>query len=369
MREPAAADELPIVEGLNLVKHYPPTRSRGKGQVVHALDGVTVSLRRGHTLGVVGESGSGKSTIAKLLALLVEPTSGDIRLDGRSVNLHSSAEVARYRSKVQMVFQDPFSSLNPARSIDYTLSRPLLVHGQVHGRRELNQRLDELLETVGLTPPDEYLAKYPHELSGGQRQRVGFARAIAAGARVLLADEPVSMLDVSIRAGILNLMAKLRDESGLAIMYITHDLSSARYLSDDILVMYAGEAVEYGPADAVCRQPLHPYTQLLISSVPDPDAGGKAGPLPPGAESEPPDTIDPPTGCRFHPRCPFAMPICREISPSPVYGPDGRWVRCHLYTEAGWTVPNSLTEPSPVEMAEAASGSAAYRETDARTSG
>lgn len=352
MSEPVLAGQPAVLEGVRLVKHYPPVRARGKGKVVHALDGVNIALRQGRCLGVVGESGSGKSTIARVLSLLVEPTSGEIRLDGRRVKPRSASELARYRSQVQMVFQDPFSSLNPAKSIEYILSRPLIVRGRAHGRAEVRRQLNELLETVGLTPPDEFLVKYPHELSGGQRQRVGFARALAVGARVLLADEPVSMLDVSIRAGILNLMARLRDESGLAIMYITHDLASARYLSDDIMVMYAGEAVEFGPADLVCRQSLHPYTQLLLSSVPDADAPG-GGPLPPGAQSEPPNTVDPPTGCRFHPRCPYAMPICSEVSPEPVYGPDGRWVRCHLYTEGGLSIPTQTAEPSPLESLEA----------------
>jgi peptide/nickel transport system ATP-binding protein len=328
--------------GEGLVKHYPAFR--GRGQVVHALDGVTVHLASGKTLGVVGESGSGKSTIARVLCLLTPPTAGVIRLDGRAVDLRNRQEVRRYRRHVQMVFQDPFSSINPANPIEYTLARPLVLHGRAHGRRELEERLEHLLEMVGLTPPDEFLAKYPHELSGGQRQRVGFARALATGSRVLLADEPVSMLDVSIRAGILNLMAGLRDREGLSLMYITHDLASARYLSDEILVMYAGEAVEFAPAEALVAEPLHPYAQLLLSSVPDPDAVAEETP-PVGVTSEPPNMVSPPSGCRFHPRCPYVMDRCRTESPAPTEGEGGRWVRCHLYGPGA--VRTAPPEPPP----------------------
>ncbi len=332
----------PALEGVDLVKHY-PAPGAGRGRVVHALDGVSIALWPGRTLGVVGESGSGKSTVAKVLSLLVKPTSGTIRLAGKSVDIGRAQTVRDYHGEVQMVFQDPFSSLNPAKSIEYTLSRPLYVHGRARTGRQAYEILRDLLTSVGLTPPDDYLAKYPHELSGGQRQRVGFARALASGGRVLLADEPVSMLDVSIRAGILNLMARLRDENALALLYITHDLASARYLSDDIMVMYAGEVVEFGPADEVVGDALHPYTRLLLASVPDPEAGLREDSATTvAALGEAPNMASPPAGCRFHPRCPYATDICRS-EPPPTGQRGAHWVRCHLYDRAAL-----LREPLPM---------------------
>jgi len=323
------AETAAILRADNLVKHYPATR--GRGRVVHALDGVSVALYPGRTLGIVGESGSGKSTLAKLLSLLVPATSGTIYLEGQVVRPNHAETVRHYRSIVQMVFQDPFSSLNPAKSIEQILERPLYVHGRAHSAREALAHLRDILTLVGLTPPDDFLIKYPHELSGGQRQRVGIARALATGSRVLLADEPVSMLDVSIRAGILNLLGRLRDEEHLALMYITHDLASARYLSDEVLVMYAAEGVEFASSDELVASPLHPYTQLLLSSVPDPDAALGEDVLPAAARSDPPNMAAPPPGCRFHPRCPYAMPICAEEAPKMETTATGHWVRCHLY--------------------------------------
>jgi peptide/nickel transport system ATP-binding protein len=355
----AASEAKPALEGVDLIKHYPASGGgRRRGRVVHAVDGVSVALWPGRTLGVVGESGSGKSTVAKLLSLLVTPTSGTIRLDGEAVDPRRAEAVRAYHGEVQMVFQDPFASLNPAKSIEYILSRPLYVHGRARTSRQAYEILTELLTSVGLTPPDDFLAKYPHELSGGQRQRVGFARALASGGRVLLADEPVSMLDVSIRAEVLNLMARLRDQKGLALMYITHDLASARYLSDDIMVMYAGEVVEFGPADEVVSEALHPYTQLLLASVPDPEAGLREDSRADvAALGEAPNMAAPPAGCRFHPRCPYATDICRSEAPST--GRKGtHWVRCHLYDQnarlraplpmaPGRTLPTTPQSPTP----------------------
>ncbi len=343
----AASEATPVLAGENLVKHYPAS-GRGRGRVVHALDGVSVALWPGRTLGVVGESGSGKSTVAKLLSLLVRPTAGTIRLGGKVVDPSRARGVRAYHGEVQMVFQDPFSSLNPAKSIEYILSRPLYVHGRAKTGRQAYELLKDLLTSVGLTPPDDFLAKYPHELSGGQRQRVGFARALASGSRVLLADEPVSMLDVSIRAGLLNLMARLRDENGLALMYITHDLASARYLSDEVMVMYAGQVVEFAPADELVSNALHPYTQLLLASVPDPEAGlreDSAADV--AALGEAPDMSAPPSGCRFHPRCPYATQVCREEEP-PVSQSGAHWVRCHLY-DAQARLREPLTVVAPLE--------------------
>ena len=324
-RSPSRTTGEVVVAAKGLTKHYPAV---GRVGTVHALDDLAIELRAGRVLGMVGESGSGKSTAARVLSLLVMPTKGTIELDGEPVDIRRRGAVRKYRSTVQMVFQDPFSSLNPARRVDQILDRPLLLHHHAT-RRDVTDRLRDLLTQVGLTPPDEFLEKYPHELSGGQRQRVGIARALATGSRVLLADEPVSMLDVSIRAGILNLLAGLRDSRGLALLYITHDLASAHYLSDDIMVMYAGEAIEYGPSDVIVEDAKHPYTKLLLASVPEP---GTPRPLDRArsAAGDLPDMSRPPAGCRFHPRCPYTMDICRTEAPVVTPLDEGHWVRCHL---------------------------------------
>jgi peptide/nickel transport system ATP-binding protein len=235
-----------------------------------AVDDVSFTLRSGTITALVGESGSGKSTIARVLARLHEPTSGSVIYDGKDVL--KGCDVRLYRSRVQMIFQDPFDSLNPVRTIAHHLERPLRIH-RVVPRSEVKERVRELLRTVGLVPPDKYAAKYPHELSGGQRQRVSIARALAVEPSVILADEPISMLDVSIRIGILNLMLDLKELRDIAFLYITHDIASARYVADEVLVMYAGQIVEHGPTDAVLHEPLHAYTRLLLSAVPHPGNG------------------------------------------------------------------------------------------------
>jgi peptide/nickel transport system ATP-binding protein len=237
------------------------------------VDDVSFTLRPGTITALVGESGSGKSTVARVLVRLHEPTSGTVLFDGRDATKRSGRrEIRRYRSQVQMIFQDPFGSLNPVRTIRHHIERPLRIHGIVP-RREVDDRVCELLRSVGLVPPEKYAATYPHELSGGQRQRVAIARALAVEPAVILADEPISMLDVSIRIGILNLMLDLKARRGIAFLYITHDLASARYVADEVLVMYAGQIVEQGPTDVVLTEPLHAYTQLLLSAVPDPNGG------------------------------------------------------------------------------------------------
>jgi len=238
---------------------------------LRAVDDVTFTLRPGTITALVGESGSGKSTVARLLVSLYEPTSGTVLLDGRdATRLWRRHDVRRYRSQVQMIFQDPFDSLNPVRTIRHHLERPLRIH-HVVPRQQVAGRVHELLRAVGLVPPAKFAAKYPHELSGGQRQRVAIARALAVEPSVILADEPISMLDVSIRIGILNLMLDLKREFGIAFLYITHDIASARYVADEVLVMYAGQIVEQGPTDSVLLDPLHAYTRLLLSAVPHPE--------------------------------------------------------------------------------------------------
>jgi peptide/nickel transport system ATP-binding protein len=292
--------------------------------VVHAVENVSIALAEGQVTAVVGESGSGKSTLARLLARLIRPTSGELLLGGSPVP-PGGHDRRGYARQVQMVLQDPFSSLNPVHDVRYHLARPLRVHGLPMPGLSLDETINSLLERVSLTPADQFIGKYPHELSGGQRQRVAIARALAVRPRVLLADEPVSMLDVSIRLGILNLLGDLRDTERLAILYITHDIASARYLADTIAVMYAGQVVEAGPAQAVTDEPAHPYTQLLVSAAPDPDRAGQA---PIGRRGAPPSLLAPPRGCRFHPRCPHAMAICATTAPPDFDVADGHVSAC-----------------------------------------
>jgi len=290
----------------------------GRGAILHAVRNVSFGLYRGAVVALVGESGSGKSTVAKLLAGQERRTYGTVTLDGKPVDIRGGHAFREYKSQVQYVFQDPFSSLNPVHTVGYHLTRPVKLHQpEVTDARKA---VSALLEQVRLTPAAQFLAKYPHELSGGQRQRVSFARALAARPSVLLADEPVSMLDVSIRLEMLNLLNDLRTRLSLALLYITHDIASARYFADEVLVMYGGQIVERGPAEDVTRRPAHPYTQLLIASAPDPDnlgsvlksanaaAGGaavRAGNVGPAA-----------TGCPFSNRCPLAVDKCRRDNPA-----------------------------------------------------
>ena len=313
----------PVLEARGLTKYFPAHTHRGARQaVVHAVEDVTLALPPAGITAVVGESGSGKSTLARLLAQLIKPTAGNVLLDGAATPGRQ-----RYARQVQLVLQDPFSSLNPVHNVRYHLARPLKVHGLASGG-SLDSQIAELLGRVALTPADQFAAKFPHELSGGQRQRVAIARALAMRPRVLLADEPVSMLDVSIRLGVLNLLAGLREREGLAILYVTHDIASARYLADVISVMYAGQIIESGPAAQVTDAPAHPYTQLLLSAAPDPD---RAEPPSLRGRGAPPNLIRPPAGCRFHPRCPFAMAVCAEERPAAIEIAPGHTSACWLH--------------------------------------
>ncbi len=262
------------LEVRGLTKHFPVRGSSFLNrQYLYAVDDVSFMLTPGRVTALVGESGSGKSTVARLLTRLYTPTDGTILFHGEDVSkVRSRRALLRYRSQVQMIFQDPFASLNPVKRIEHHIARPLLIHG-IASSEQVGARVRELLESVGLVPPDEIAQKYPHELSGGQRQRVAIARALAVEPAVILADEPISMLDVSIRLGILNLMLALKRDLNIAFLYVTHDIASARYVADEVLVMYAGRIVEQGPTDEVLQSPLHPYTQLLLSAVPNPEAG------------------------------------------------------------------------------------------------
>jgi peptide/nickel transport system ATP-binding protein len=284
----------------------------GKATVLHAVRDVSFALYRGAVVALVGESGSGKSTVARLLAGQERLTSGEIRLDGKPVDPSTRRAFRRYKSEVQLVFQDPFSSLNPVHTVRHHLERPVRLHQGRTSRADVAREVGALLDQVRLTPADQFTGKYPHELSGGQRQRVSFARALAAKPAVLLADEPVSMLDVSIRLEMLGLLDDLRRRFQLALLYITHDIASARYFANDVLVMYAGQIVERGPAEELTQHPAHPYTQLLVASAPDPDnlGGGLRSPRPSGA------TAAADRGCPFSPRCPIAVDRCREEAPA-----------------------------------------------------
>jgi peptide/nickel transport system ATP-binding protein len=312
----AAAERGPLtLEAVSLSKDF----RLGQGQVLHAVRDVSFGLYKGAVVALVGESGSGKSTVARMLAGQERPTSGTVSLDGKPTDLRSRTAFRRYKSEVQYVFQDPFSSLNPVHNVGYHLSRPVRLH---QGRGvDVGKKVLALLEQVRLTPAAQFEPKYPHELSGGQRQRVSFARALAAEPKVLLADEPVSMLDVSIRLEMLNLLDDLRKRLSLALLYITHDIASARYFADEVLVMYAGQVVERGPAESLTQQPAHPYTQLLIASAPDPDNLGsvlKSGRSATGGAPRPARAASGPArvGCPFSTRCPFADDKCRAENPA-----------------------------------------------------
>jgi peptide/nickel transport system ATP-binding protein len=325
----------PILETEHLRKIFPLRQGNPLGARlgVHAVEDTSLALYPGRALALVGESGSGKTTVARLLARLYAPTAGTIRFQGEPVSLGGRKSLQAYRRHVQLIFQDPFSSLNPTHTVRYHLGRPLRIYGYARNGRQEHEQALALLNRVSLSPAEQFLEKYPHQLSGGQRQRVAIARALAVRPAVLLADEPVSMLDVSIRLDILNLLLRLKDEERLALLFITHDIASARYFAEDILVMYAGQMVEGGPTDEVIQQPKHPYTSLLISAAPDParltgEAPSSAS-LP--ARGEIPSLIRPPTGCRFHPRCPHAMPVCSQRVPKRTDLGNGRWTNCFLY--------------------------------------
>jgi peptide/nickel transport system ATP-binding protein len=296
-----------------LTKHFKIGNALTR-RTLHAVDDVSVTIGERQIVALAGESGSGKSTVARLLARVYTPTSGEIFFDGQPLSrMRSRADRLRYSSQAPMVFQDPFASINPVFRVSHGVLRALKLHRPELSADERYAEARRVFEVVGLTPADQAMQRYPHELSGGQRQRVGFAQALAMRPRLIIADEPVSMLDVSIRIGLLNLMAELRDQQGVSILYITHDIASARYVADRLIIMYAGEIAEAGPVEEVLGNPRHPYTQLLVSAVPDPRAQVSVG-----AETdrgEPPKVIDPAPGCRFRWRCPLAIDVCSTVTP------------------------------------------------------
>jgi peptide/nickel transport system ATP-binding protein len=318
----------PLIEARTLTKHFKVGGALSR-RTLHAVDDVDFVIGSQEIVALVGESGSGKSTIARLLARVHKPTAGEIRYQGASLaSLRSRRQRLAYHGDVPMVFQDPFSSLNPAYRVSHGILRGLTLHRPELGRRERSAEAERVVEAVGLTPAAEILDRFPYELSGGQRQRIGFAQALAYRPKLILADEPVSMLDVSIRIGLLNLMAGLREQEGVSFLYITHDIASARYVSDRIMVMYAGHIVESGRTEDVLADPKHPYTQLLLSAVPDPRT-----PLAVGAgtdRGEPPQVIDPQPGCRFRRRCPLAVEECEHVTPRPRELAPAHLAACHV---------------------------------------
>ncbi|PLX41842.1 MAG: oligopeptide ABC transporter ATP-binding protein OppF [Deltaproteobacteria bacterium] len=312
-----------MVEALSVEKRY----RVGKGEL-WALDSVDLSLERGKTLALVGESGCGKSTLARLFSLLEEPTGGKILFEGRELNKLSRPELARFRRSVQMIFQDPYSSLNPRMRVGEIIGEPLDIHKLAAGNKR-GERIAELLDLVGL--PKEAAMRYPREFSGGQRQRISIARALAVEPEVIIADEPLSALDVSVQAQIITLLKKLQEERGLTYLFISHDLRVVEYLADEVAVMYLGELVERAGGEDLFSAPLHPYTSALIASSAKPDPGEPRGDG--GVRGEAPSPLERPEGCFFHPRCPKAFDTCYHVRPEPLTLAGGRMVRCHLYSQ------------------------------------
>jgi oligopeptide/dipeptide ABC transporter ATP-binding protein len=309
----------PLLEVSDLVTRYPVRRglvgaiSRRPREFVKAVDGISFSLGEGEMLALVGESGCGKTTTAQTVLRLIDPMEGSIRFEGRDITALPSRSMRPLRRRMQVIYQDPYESLDPRFRVRQTVEEPLLIHGMKHAKADRSLLAAGALERTGLTPPELFLDRYPHELSGGQRQRVAIAASLVLEPKLLVADEPVSMLDVSVRAGVLALLDDLRRQGGLGILMITHDLSTAAHFADRVAVMYLGRIVEEGPAREVVRNPQHPYTTALMSVVPKRDPRDRATPQ--ILQGETPNPISIPSGCRFHPRCPVAQEACKSVDP------------------------------------------------------
>jgi oligopeptide/dipeptide ABC transporter ATP-binding protein len=316
-----------LVEARNLTKRFERRSGLlGRGtNSIHAVNGVDLDVAPGETVGLVGESGSGKSTLGRMLIRLIEPDAGEIRFDGTDLLTLAPRELRALRRNFQIVFQDPYGSLNPRMRVGTAIGEPLVIHGLVAGKRARSERVAELLEQVGLDPASA--DRYPHEFSGGQRQRIGIARAIACAPRFIVADEPVSALDPPVQAQIVNLMLDLQERLGLAYLFIAHDLTVVERISDRVAVMYLGKIVEEAPAAELYARPLHPYTKALLASSPRPEPGP---PAPPALSGEPASATRLPSGCPFHPRCPVAEPVCSREEPLLIEAQRSHKVSCHL---------------------------------------
>jgi oligopeptide/dipeptide ABC transporter ATP-binding protein len=324
-----------VIEAKNLTKHFQLSKGfteslfSRKKSLVRAVDGINFEIREREIFGLAGESGSGKTTTGRLVLRLEVPTSGKLIFKGQDLAKIKDRELKPLRRKMQIVFQDPYESLNPRMTVSDILAEPLTVQRMDHSKAEMGEKIRKMLESVEITPPEEFLLRYPHELSGGQRQRVAVARAFILDPEFIVADEPVSMLDVSIRAEILNLMLDLVEKFNVSFLYITHDIALARHMCDRMAVMYLGKIVEMGPTEKIVYEPLHPYTNALIDAVPTPDPTAKRtkGVL----QGEIPSPINPPSGCRFHTRCPVVMEICSKEEPAIVEIEGEHFVACHRH--------------------------------------
>jgi oligopeptide transport system ATP-binding protein len=318
----------PLIEVREIKKYFPIRKGLMQREVarVHAVDGVSFAVQEGETLGLVGESGCGKSTLGRTIVRLYEPTSGQIIFQGNAIEGHGARQLRPLRREMQMVFQDPYASLNPRKRVGSIIGDPMKIH-HLGNTKERKARVEELLETVGLSP--EHFNRYPHEFSGGQRQRIGIARALALRPKLIVADEPVSALDVSIQSQMLNLLEDLQNEFQLTYIFIAHDLGVVRHVSDRIAVMYLGRIVEMSPAEELYVRPIMPYTEALLSAVPvpDPDLAAKRERI--VLEGDVPSPINPPAGCRFHPRCRYATQVCAEVEPPLVEYGNGHLAACH----------------------------------------
>ena len=314
-----------LLEVKNLVKYF-----KSKKGMLHAVDDISFSIARGKTLGIVGESGCGKSTTGRCILRLHEPTSGEILFEGEDILKYSPEKMRELRAQMQIIFQDPFSSLNPRKTVSELIGEPMRLHGRYHSQQERDVRVLRLMETVGLAP--RFVNSYPHELDGGRRQRIGIARALALEPKFIVCDEPVSALDVSIQAQILNLLKELQESMGLTYIFITHDLSVVNYFSDDIMVMYLGKMMEKAPSEMLFDNPLHPYTKALLSAIPIPSLHNRPERI--LLQGEITSPIDPPAGCRFAQRCTKCMEICKKVTPPVVEVEPEHMVCCHLYGKA-----------------------------------